>query len=177
MSWTRASSLPTGGSGPRVLQLDQGGQPGHGSERAGRDGRDLRQDGRRDLWQGDRALLPNGSYGQDEGRALLPGAHRGVPRHELDVSTDLLDLGTEPNPWWSAGVQQEHRQEAHQLAMEQAMWTPREEISVREDLPEIEDADASRELEPLQTMGRMSAPLSWSTSAQRRSVAALLTRG
>ena len=32
------------------------------------------------------------------------------------------------------------------------MWTPREEISVKEDLPEIEDADVSRELEPLQTM-------------------------
>ena len=75
MSWTRASSVPTGGSGPRVLQLDQGGQPGHGSERAGRDGRDLWHDGRRDLWQGDRDLLPDGSDGQDEGRALLPGAH------------------------------------------------------------------------------------------------------
>ena len=52
------------------------------------------------------------------------------------------------------------------------MWTPREEVSVKEDLPEIEDADASRELEPL-AMGRMSAPSSWST---RRGVA-LQTQG
>ena len=88
------------------------------------------------------------------------------------MSTDLLDLGTEPNPWWSAGVQREHLQEARQLAMEQPMWTPREEVSVKEDLPEIEDADASRELEPL-TMGRMGAPSSWST---RRGVA-LQTQG
>lgn len=61
------------------------------------------------------------------------------------------------------GVQQEHRREAHQLAMEQPMWMPKEEIAVKEDLLEIEDADASRELEPLPTMGRMSAPSSWST--------------
>ena len=115
-----------------------------------------------------------GSDGRSEGRALLQGEHRGALRQELDVSTDLLDLGTEPNPWWSAGVQQEHLREAGQLAMEQPMWTPREEVSVKEDLPEIEDADALRELEPLQTMGRMSAPpSSWST---RRGVA-LQTQG
>ena len=53
------------------------------------------------------------------------------------MSTDLLDLGTEPNPWWSVRVQQEHLQEARQLAMEQPMWTPRKEVSVKEDLPEI----------------------------------------
>ena len=54
------------------------------------------------------------------------------------------------------------------------MWTPKEEVSVKEDLPEIEDADVSRELEPLQTMGRMGAPpSSWST---RRGVA-LQTQG
>ena len=164
MSWTRASSVPTGGSGPRGLRLDQEGRPGHGGERAGHDGRDLRH--------GDQRALPNGSDGQDEGRALLQGEHGGALRQELDVSTDLLDLGTEPNPWWSAGVQQEHLREARQLAMEQPMWTPREEVSVKEDLPEIEDADASRELEP-QTMGRMGAPSSWST---RRGVA-LQTQG
>ena len=164
MSWTRASSVPTGGSGPRGLQLDQEGRPGHGGERAGHDGRDLRH--------GDQRALPNGSNGRDEGRALLRGEHGGALRQELDVSTDLLDLGTEPNPWWSAGVQQEHLREARQLAMEQPMWTPREEVSVKEDLPEIEDADALRELEPL-TMGRMGAPSSWST---RRGVA-LQTQG
>ena len=164
MSWTRASSVPTGGGGPRGLRLDQEGQPGHGGERAGHDGRDLRH--------GDQRALPNGSDGRVEGRALLRGEHGGALRQELDVSTDLLDLGTEPNPWWSAGVQQEHLREARQLAMEQPMWTPREEVSVKEDLPEIEDADASRELEPL-AMGRMSAPSSWST---RRGVA-LQTQG
>ena len=164
MSWSRASSVPTGRGGPRGLRLDQEGQPGHGGERAGHDGRDLRH--------GDGRALPNGSDGRDEGRALLRGEHGGALRQELDVSTDLLDLGTEPNPWWSAGVQQEHLREARQLAMEQPMWTPREEVSVKEDLPEIEDADASRELEPL-AMGRMSAPSSWST---RRGVA-LQTQG
>ena len=71
MSWTRASSVPTGGSGPRVLRLDQEGQPGHGSERAGRDGKDLRHGGHQDLWQGDRT-------------ALLQGEHRGALRQELD---------------------------------------------------------------------------------------------
>ena len=106
--------------------------------------------------------------------ALLQGGHGGALRQELDVSTDLLDLGTEPNPWWSVRVQEEHLQEARQLAMEQPMWTPREEVPVKEDLPEIEDADASRELEPLQTRGRMGAPpSSWST---RRGVA-LQTQG
>ena len=164
MSWTRASSVPTGGGGPRGLRLDQEGRPGHGGERAGHDGRDLRH--------GEQGALPNGSDGRDEGRALLRGEHGGALRQELDVSTDLLDLGTEPNPWWSAGVQQEHLREARQLAMEQPMWTPREEVSVKEDLPEIEDAEASRELEPL-AMGRMSAPSSWST---RRGVA-LQTQG
>ena len=164
MSWTRASSVPTGGGGPRGLRLDQEGRPGHGGERAGHDGRDLRH--------GEQRALPNGSDGRDEGRALLRGEHGGALRQELDVSTDLLDLGTEPNPWWSAGVQQEHLREARQLAMEQPMWTPREEVSVKEDLLEIEDADASRELEPL-AMGRMSAPSSWST---RRGVA-LQTQG
>ena len=164
MSWTRASSVPTGGGGPRGLRLDREGQSGHGGERAGHDGRDLRH--------GDQRALPNGSDGQEQGRALLRGEHGGALRQELDVSTDLLDLGTEPNPWWSAGVQREHLQEARQLAMEQPMWTPREEVSVKEDLPEIEDADASRELEPM-TMGRMGAPSSWST---RRGVA-LQTQG
>ena len=56
--------------------------------------------------------------------------------------------------------------------MEQPIWTPREEDSVKEDLPEIEDTDVSRELEPL-AMGRMSAPSNWST---RRGVA-LQTQG
>ena len=164
MSWTRSCSVPLGRSGPRALRLDQEGQEGHGRDRAGHDGRDLRR--------GDERALPNGSDGQGGGRALLRGEHGGALRQELDVSTDLLDLGTEPNPWWSAGVQQEHLREARQLAMEQPMWTPREEVSVKEDLPEIEDADASRELEPL-AMGRMSAPSSWST---RRGVA-LQTQG
>ena len=164
MSWTRSCSVPRGGSGPRALRLDQEGQEGHGRDRAGHDGRDLRR--------GDERALPNGSDGQGGGRALLRGEHGGALRQELDVSTDLLDLGTEPNPWWSEVVQREHLQEARQLAMEQPMWTPREEVSVKEDLPEIEDADASRELEPL-AMGRMSAPSSWST---RRGVA-LQTQG
>ena len=56
MSWTRSSSVPRGGSGPRALRLDQEGQEGHGRDRAGHDGRDLRR--------GDERALPNGSDGQ-----------------------------------------------------------------------------------------------------------------
>ena len=78
------------------------------------------------------------------------------------MSTNLLGLGTEPNPWWSVRVQQKHLQEARQLAMGQPKWTPREEVSVKEDLPEIEDADASRELEPLQN-GCSSVKLEYKT--------------
>ena len=88
--------MPIGRGGPRGLRLDQEGQLGHGGERAGHDGRDLQH--------GDGRVLPNGSDGRDEGRALLRGEHGGALRQELDVSTDLLDLGTEPNPWWSEVV-------------------------------------------------------------------------
>ena len=70
MSWTRASSVPTGGGGPRGLRLDQEGQPGHGGERAGHDGRDLRH--------GDQRALPIGSDGRDEGRALLRANMEGL---------------------------------------------------------------------------------------------------
>ena len=51
MSWTRASSVPTGGGGPRGLRLDQEGRPGHGGERAGHDGRDLRHGDDKELYQ------------------------------------------------------------------------------------------------------------------------------
>ena len=117
--------------------MDLGDQDGYDQRPQGHDSRDLQHDGRRDLRQGERGVLPNGSDGLLEGRALLQGGHGGALRQELDVSTDLLDLGTEPNPWWSVRVQQEHLQEARQLAMEQPMWTPRKEVSVKEDLPEI----------------------------------------
>ena len=162
MSWTRSRSVPL--NEPHALWLDQEGHEGDGGKGVGHDGRGL--------WHGVRRTLPNGSDGQGRARARQQGGHGGVLRQELDVSTDLLDLGTEPNPWWSEGVQREHLHEARQLAVEQPMWMPREEVSVKEDLPEIEDADASRELEPL-AMGRMSAPSSWST----RRGAALQTQG
>eukprot|EP00435_Cladocopium_sp_Y103_P054944 s345_g18.t1 len=49
--------------------------------------------------------------------------------------------------------------------MEQPLWTPEEEVIVEEEPPAIDFADASRELEPLQTMGRMGAlPTSWGTT-------------
>ena len=154
----------------RRLQIDQGDQDGHDQSHRGHGGRELRHDGQRDLRQGERGVLPNGSSeGPPQGRVLLQGGDRDVPR-QLDVSTDLLDLGTEPNPWWSEGVQREHRQEVHQLAMEQPMWKPEEEVSIEEP-PAIDDADASQELETLQRgMGRVGAqPTSWSTT--RRGVA------
>ena len=173
MSWSRASSVPP--AVLRRLQIDQGDQDGHDQSHRGHGGRELRHDGQRDLRQGERGVLPNGSSeGPPQGRVLLQGGDRDVPR-QLDVSTDLLDLGTEPNPWWSEGVQREHRQEVHQLAMEQPMWKPEEEVSIEEP-PAIDDADASQELETLQRgMGRVGAqPTSWSTT--RRGVA-LQTQG
>ena len=43
-------------------------------------------------------------------------------------------------------------------AAEQPMWTPDgNEVSLEEP-PAVDNADASRELEPLRTMGMMSAP-------------------
>ena len=129
------------------------------------------------FWQGDarrdrRGLLPSGGC---EG-LLGVGAHGdgGARRQGLDVSTDLLDLGDEPNPWWSEGVQREFRREA-QLAAEQPMWTPDgNEVSLEEP-PAIDDADASGELEPLQAMGMMSAPsTTWGTATRGR---ALQTQG
>ena len=82
------------------------------------------------------------------------------------MSTHLLDLGDEPNPSWSEGVQREFRREA-QLAAEQPLWTPDgNEVSVEEP-PAIDDADASRELVRLRTMGMMSAPsTNWGTTTR-----------
>ena len=132
MSWTRASSVPTGGSGPRELRLDPGVQPGHGRERAGHDGRGL--------WQGDRRALDKGYYPMVAVKGYL--GYGGVRRQGLDVSTDPLDLGDGPNPWWSEGVQREFRREA-QLAAEQPMWTTNgNEVSL-EKPPAIDDADVS----------------------------------
>ena len=84
MSWTRASSVSTGGSEPRFLRLDQGGQPGHGRERAGHEG--LWHGDRRALWQGDRReLLPNG--GSEGLLGVRAHGDGGVRRQGLDVST------------------------------------------------------------------------------------------
>ena len=85
----------------RDLDMDQGNQDGNDQGHKAYNRRELRHDGQRNLRQGERGVLPNGSRKDlPQVRVLLPGEDRGLLR-QLDISTDLLDLGTEPNPWYS----------------------------------------------------------------------------
>ena len=122
--------MPTGGSGPPVLQLAQGRQ---GRERAGHDGIRLCMETEEHYGKEiEEGYYPMVAVKGDLGYELMVmEVFDGKGWMMLDVSTDLFDFGDEPNPWWSEGVQREFRREA-QLAAEQPMWTPDgNEVSLR----------------------------------------------
>ena len=139
MSWTRASLVPTGGSGPRESRA------GHGRERAGTMAEAFGMAKTEEHYgkEIEEGYYPMVAVKGDLGYELMVmEVFDGKGWMMLDVSTDLFDFGDEPNPWWSEGVQREFRREA-QLAAEQPMWTPNgNEVSL-EKPPAIDDADVS----------------------------------